>query len=238
MDGLLDYTLKDGIAILTMDDGKVNAMSPAMLDALHAGLDRAEADGAVVWLRSTARVFSAGFDLAVFAQGTEAARAMMHRGATLAERILGFPFPVIASCAGHAYPMGAFLIMSADLRLAGDGDFTVGMNEVTISMTLPQFAIEIARQRLTPAAFNRCLMTGEMLPPAQAMAAGFVDRVVPMADLDAEAEAAARALTAIDMKAHRASKLKARRPALDALRAAIEAELSDTKALEAALGAA
>jgi len=224
----ITVTARDGVATLTMDDGKVNAMSPAMLTDLHDAFEAAtsDPDTKVILLASSAKVFSAGFDLSVFASGLEGTLAMLRLGAELAERILGCPKPVVTACAGHTYPMGAFLMLAADLRLAAEGDYTIGMNEVKIGLTLPQFAIELARHRLTPAHFNRCLMTGEMLPPAEAALAGFVDKVVPAEQLMDQARYAAHRLTQIDMTAHAGSKAKARGPALAALRAAIDAELT------------
>ena len=58
MTDLVSYAFADGVATLTMDDGKANAMSPAMQAALNAAFDRAEADKAIVVLTGRAgRVF-------------------------------------------------------------------------------------------------------------------------------------------------------------------------------------
>ncbi len=220
------YTQSGGIARIARDDGKVNAMSPALLAALHRAFDRAEADKAVTVLSGRAGTFSAGFDLKVFQRGDPAeVREMLRLGAELALRVLSFPTPVLGVCAGHAYPMGAFLLLSADLRLGADGPFKIGLNEVTIGLTIPRFAIEVARQRLTPAWFNRAATTGEMCSPAEAVVAGFLDRVTPPAELAAAADEAALRLTKLDMTAHHATKLRARAPALAAVRAAIDEEL-------------
>ena len=94
---------------------------------------------------------------------------------------------MVAACQGNAYPMGAFLIMSSDHRIAAEGDYKIGMNEVAIGLTVPRFAIEIARQRLTPAYFSRVVMTAEMFGPAEAVTAGFFDRVVPADALEQSA---------------------------------------------------
>jgi enoyl-CoA hydratase len=225
LDEPVTYTRSGVIAKIAMDDGKVNAMSPRMLGALHAAFDRAEADQAVTVLTGRAGMFSAGFDLKVLGGGNaEDVRAMLRSGAELALRILSFPTPVVTVCTGHAYPMGAFLMLSADLRLGADGPYKIGLNEVAIGLTLPRFAVEVARQRLTPAYFNRVL-TAEMYSPAEAVTAGFLDRVTPAAELDAAAQEAAERLTKLDMTAHHASKLRVRGPAIQAVRAAIDAEL-------------
>jgi enoyl-CoA hydratase len=220
------YARSGGIAQIAMDDGKVNAMSPRMLAALHAAFDRAQADGVVTVLRGRTGCFSAGFDLKVFQSGdAEASRAMLRAGAELALRLLAFPTPVLCACTGHAYPMGAFLLMSSDLRIGADGPFRIGLNEVTIGLTIPKFALEIARYRLTPAHFNRTATTGEMFGPAEAVAAGFLDRVTADVELDAAVEEAATRLTKLNMPAHHATKLRVRAPAIAAVRAAIDEEL-------------
>ena len=105
-------------------------VSLAMLNALHAAFDQAEKDGAVVILKARGKHFSGGFDLNVFAKGSaEDQYLMLKAGAELALRILSFPTPVVAACQGNAYPMGAFLIMSSDHRIAAEGDYRIGMNE-------------------------------------------------------------------------------------------------------------
>jgi len=220
-----EHDARHGVVTLTIDDGKVNAMSPALLEELHACLDRTEAAGAVMLLTGRPKIFSAGFDMKVFPEGREPTRNMLHLGATLAERILSFPFPVVTACNGHAYPMGAFLMLAADRRVGSLGDYRIGLNEVAISMTLPLFAVEIARQRLTPAYFNRCV-TGDLLAPEEAVVAGFLDEVVPEGELLARSSEIARALAQIDLKAHAATKLRIRGAALASLRNAIEEELA------------
>ncbi|MDJ0788066.1 MAG: crotonase/enoyl-CoA hydratase family protein [Myxococcota bacterium] len=226
MNDTLSYTLDGGIATLAMDDGKVNAMSIPMLTNLHAAFDRAEKDRAVVVLTGKEGLFSAGFDLKVFSQGRGPTIEMLRLGATLAEKILSFPFPVVTGCTGHAYPAGAFLMLSADRRIGCEGAFRIGMNETAIGLTLPAFAVELARHRLTPAYFHRTV-TGDMYGPEEAVTAGFLDELVAPGDLEARSREVAEGLLAIDFDAHRGTKEKVRAACLEALRGAIEAELTD-----------
>lgn len=221
------YSRSGPISRIIMDDGKVNVMSPDMLEALHAAFDQAERDQAVVILTGRGKTFSAGFDLKVIANGSaHDLYRMLRAGGELALRILSFPTPVVAACNGHAYPMGAFLILSSDLRIAAEGDYKIGMNEVAIGLSVPQFGLEVARQRLTPAYFNRAAMTGELFAPPEAVTAGFFDRLVPAADLDAAAGEAAEALSKINLAAHAATKQRARGQAIQAVRAAIDVEMT------------
>src|SRR5689334_11683459 len=183
---MVRYELNDGVAVITMDDGRLNVMSLAMLQALHDAFDRAAADGAIVVLRSGREVFSAGFDLKVFAANdAEGSHAMVRSGAELALKVLSHPYPVVSVWAGHAYPMGAFLILSSDVRLGVEGPWRIGLNEVAIGIAVPSFALEVARQRLAPAYLNRGPLTGEMFGPADALAAGFVDHLVAPSEAEA-----------------------------------------------------
>ncbi len=226
MADLVSYSLDGGIATLTMDDGKANALSIAMLEALHDAFDRAERDEAVVLLTGREGIFSAGFDLKVFPQGRGPTLQMLRLGGTICERILSFPFPVVTACTGHAYPAGAFLMMSADRRIGAEGPFRIGMNEVVIGLTLPSFAVELARHRLAPSYFQRTV-TGDLYDPHEAVTAGFLDELVPPDQLHDRARAVAEGLCRIDFEAHRGSKAKVRAAWLAAMREAIETELAD-----------
>jgi enoyl-CoA hydratase len=226
MTELASYERNGPIATIAMDDGKVNALSVPMLRDLHAAFDRAERDGAVVVLTGRDGCFSAGFDLNVFAAGGEQVLEMLTLGATLAERILSFPRPVVTACSGHAIAGGAFLPLSADVRIGMEGPFQIGLSEVRIGMTVPWFAIEIARQRLHPAHFDRAVVGAAMYSPADAVNAGFLDRVVTAGELRSASLRAAEALAELDSAAHAATKLRARARALEAVRRAIETELT------------
>ena len=211
MTELVTYELNDRIATIAMDDGKVNAFSIPMLKAVHAALDLAERDGAIVILTGREGYFSAGFDLKVFAGGdVEQVIEMLMLGATLAERILGFERPVITACPGHTVAAGAFMALAADMRIGTDGPFRIGLNEVKIGLTVPWFVIELARQRLNPAHFNRAVVSATMYGPAEAVTAGFLDEVVSAGELRSASLAAAAALAELNPQAHAATKLRAR----------------------------
>jgi enoyl-CoA hydratase len=224
MGTLVTYELSGSVATITMDDGKVNALSLQMLAELGAALDRAAADGAVVLLTGRERRFTAGFDLGVLTAGGPDGFAMLRTGFELAARLLEFPTPVVMACNGHAIAMGVFLLCSADYRIGAEGPYKLTANEVAIGLALPRVAVEICRQRLVPAHFNRALLLAEVYSPDGAVAAGFLDRVVPAADLPAAANAVAGQLATLDMRAHSASKRAVRESALETIRALIDTE--------------
>jgi enoyl-CoA hydratase len=225
MGELVAYALDGPVATITMDDGKVNALSPAMFEQLGTALDRAEIDSAAVVLTGRPGRFSGGFDLGILQQGGPASIDLVRTGFELSVRLLSFPAPVVVACTGHAIAMGAFLVLSGDVRIGAEGAFKISANEVAIGLTVPFAAVELMRLRLSPAAFQRAVATAAVFSPTEALAGGFLDQVVPPDDLAGTAAATALALCGLDRAAHVASKLRARTSGLDAMRAGIDAEL-------------
>ena len=222
MSDLVSYALEDGIATLTLDNGKVNAISPEVIAAFHAALGRAEADGAIVIITGTPGMFSGGYDLKVMMSGPENAIALVAAGSGLARRMLAHPFPIIVACTGHAVAKGAFILLSADYRVGVDGPFRIGLNEVQIGMTMHHVGIELARDRLRRSYFNRSVINAEMFEPQEAMRAGFLDAVVAPDALMPAARAMAEQMKKLNMTAHANTKVKARRALLETLDWAIE----------------
>jgi enoyl-CoA hydratase len=224
VESLVRYELSGSVATVTMDDGKVNVMSNAMQAALHHALDRAESDKAIVVLAGRSGVFSAGFDLTTLRAGGPDARTMVIGGFALSARLLSFPSPVIVACSGHAIAMGLFLLLSGDYLVGTEGPFKFQANEVAMKLTMPRAAVEILRQRLSPACFPRAATLSESFNPANAVSAGILDEVVTEDELIARVQQIAESTTTLDPDAHRKSKLRVRERTLEALRAALEAD--------------
>lgn len=221
MSDLVSYEIEDGIATLTLNNGKVNALSPAMFDALNDAFDKAEKDRAVIILTGQPGILSGGYDLKVMTSSPENAIALVTTGSTFTRRMLAHPFPIVVACPGHAIAKGAFLLLSADYRVGVEGAFNIGLNEVLIGMTMHHSGIEVARDRLTKPAFHRSVINGEIFNPRDALDAGFLDKVVPADELLEVAKATAQQLKKINMTAHKNTKLKARKTLLETLDQAI-----------------
>jgi|HubBroStandDraft_1064217.scaffolds.fasta_scaffold28082_2 enoyl-CoA hydratase len=228
MTNRVTYRCESGVAYIMMDDGKVNAMSPDMLQELNAALDRAYLDHAVVVLRSAREgIFSAGFDLKIFASNDPVqSHRMVKAGAELVLRLMGFPYPTIGIMEGHAYPMGAFLLLACDVRIGAQGKFRMGLNEVAIGITPPRFAIELARSRLHPAWLSRTVTLGEMYEPEEAVTAGFLDRAVPLAEIDSTLRQTLVALKGISVPMHEIAKQNLRMQTMAAMREAIDTDIT------------
>ena len=224
----VNYELNESVATITLDDGKVNVLSPTMQQNLNAALDDAEQAAAArevkaIVLAGNQKVFSAGFDLGVFSSGDAAAGlAMLSGGFELSVRLLTVPVPVVIAATGPAIAMGSFLLLSGDHRV-GSTRSRCQANEVAIGMVLPISAIEIMRMRLTRAAYQRAVSMAATFVGADAVAGGWVDELVAPEEVLARAkQVAAEAAATLHLKAHRVSKLKARADALQAIQAGIE----------------
>ncbi len=231
MTDLVSYVFADGVATLTMDDGKANAMGPGMQAALNAALDRAEADRAIVVLTGRLGVFSGGFDLSVFKAGdARVTFQMLTGGAQLAQRLLSYPHPVIAACSGHAMAMGLFLLQCADVRIGLKTGATFQANEVLIGMTLPYFALETIRQRVTTPHLH-LVGTASPYTGDDAVRAGLLDDAVVPDALAAAVQAQVDRLKKAHPASFTATKQRLRAPVVAALPAAIEKDIADWKRL-------
>jgi len=193
------------ISIITLDDGKANALSSPTIAAVRAALTGAEADPTCVAAVITGRPgrFSAGFDLSVMQAGDRTAvTAMVADGGELVRHIYGAAIPVVVACTGHALAAGALVLLAADVRVGADGPFKVGLNEVAIGMTLPNWAYTIARERLSKRHLQRAVVNARLTDPAAAVDVGFLDRVVPEADVLSVALEEAAILAGLDRKAY------------------------------------
>jgi enoyl-CoA hydratase len=224
MTSAVTYELTESVATITLDDGKVNVLGPAMQTAINEALDRAEKESVkAVVLTGNGRVFSGGFDLAVFQSGdARAALGMLAGGFELSVRCLTFPKPVIMAATGPAIAMGSFLLLSGDHRVGAPNSRCQAI-EVAIGMTIPISAIEIMRLRLTPAAFQRGVSLAATFVGDEAIAGGWLDEIVEADQVLARAQqVAAEAAAGLHAGAHLASKLKARDSALTAIQAGID----------------
>ena len=214
---------ENGISVVTMDDGKANAISLTMLEAVNACLDEAEKAGEVLVLTGRPDRFSAGFDLKFMASAQpEDVRRLVVGGGKLAMRLFTAKMPVVVASTGHAIAMGAFLLLGGDTRISARGAYKIGANETVNGMTLPGFATELPRHRLNPMYLTEALVQARLYTPDEALPVGWVDRVVePEALMDAAMEEATR-LKAIANGAYYRNKMLVRQPAVDAILPTLE----------------
>ncbi len=222
---ILTYTLEGTTAVVRMDDGKANALSDAMIDALVAALTRAEKEASAMVLVGRADRFCAGFDLRVMMSGPEAAKALLGRGSELLMRLYGAALPLVIACTGHALAGGALVLLTGDVRVGAAGAFRVGLNEVSIGMPVPVLAMELARDRLTSTELSRATLMAQIYTPDEAAKAGYLDVVVPAADVLARAKEEATRLGALARPAFIATKTRLRGKTIAHIRATLEEDM-------------
>ncbi|NCF29905.1 MAG: crotonase/enoyl-CoA hydratase family protein [Gammaproteobacteria bacterium] len=223
----VQYSLRDEVATIRIDDGKRNALSPSVLREIYQAFDQAESDRAIVILTGRESVFSAGFDLNVMKRGGIDALRMLRAGYALPARVMAYPYPVIVACNGHALAMGVFLMLSADHVIGCRGEFKIAANEVAIGLTVPRVAAAMLRHRLNPAAFQRAVTVSEYFDVETALSAGFFDELVDPVDLIPCAEARAGKFKELNLRAHAASKRRIRGALIRRIRLAIPLDLLD-----------
>ncbi|MFQ3206486.1 MAG: enoyl-CoA hydratase [Glaciecola sp.] len=222
MTDVVAIQIENQVATITIQNGKVNAISHQVIEEMNKALDQAQEAKAVVVITGKPGMLSGGYDLNVMRESTSAAMELVEKGSTLSRRLLSFPFPVLVACPGHAVAKGAFLLLSADYRIGVEGNFKIGLNEVAIGMSMHDAGVELARGRLAPVFFNRSVILAEMVSPQDAITAGFLDKVVSESEFLPTVNFIAQAMTKLDMRAHYNTKLKARAGLLERLDVAIE----------------
>lgn len=182
------------VAVITLDDGKANALSFDMLAAINSALDDATENAKAAAIIGREGKFSAGFDLKIMTGDIDDARRLLNEGAQLGLRIFTMPIPVVLGVTGHALAMGGILTTCADYRVGAAGPFKLGLNEVAIGMPVPTFGVELCRDRLMKRWFTRCVQHAEIVGPDDAAEAGFLDEVVPADEVAARTVAVAQRL--------------------------------------------
>jgi enoyl-CoA hydratase len=216
--------IQNDIAIIRMDDGKANAINFDMVAALNEALDKAEAEAKAIVLSGREGRFSGGFDLNAFASlGADGVYKLLDAGAELLLRLYGGPLPVVAACTGHAIAMGTFILLACDTRIGTSGEYKIGANEAITGMNLPIFAIELARDRLSPRHLTRAMVQGFIYDPKGAVEAGYLDMAVEADKVEATALAVAGQLAQLPGKAYAWNKKAVRKATLERIKASLGA---------------
>ena len=177
--------VESALLVVTMDRPRANALHAAMVEELHAAIDRAgDADvRGVVLASSSHKVFCAGFDVdEVFAYGRPEMQAFFARFIGVFERLRALPKPVVAAMSGHAYAGGAILSLGCDLRVMAD-NACFALNEVDLGIALPPRLIRAMLQHGRRDVMRSLFLAGEAINATKAAAAGLVVEAAPAIDV-------------------------------------------------------
>jgi len=205
---------QDDIAVLTMNEGKANAIGPEFLSGFGAALKELTAEpprGLVV--TGSGRHFCAGLDL----WGLDAL-SEGEMGGFVADfervfvQLFLLPFPVVAAVNGNAIAGGCVMACAADHRVGVTGNYKVGLNEARLGVSFPSIATEAPRCLLTPQAFRTALLRGDLMSPDEALSLGLLDELAAPETLPDRALAVVREFARSPREAFAGVKVEMRRP--------------------------
>jgi len=210
---------RDGVAWLTLDDGRANAIGGAFCDALSDRLDRIEAEDVfAVVLRGRPGFFCGGLDLKELPDlAPDVLADTIRRFMALMHRLFLYPKPIVAAANGHAIAGGMMMYLCADVRLAVDReDAYFGLNEARTGIPLLGGTAGICKNGIPPAHHTELILHGCLVDPRRTFELGVTHELVADgARLDACAADQARRLEPLSADAYRLNKRILREPAWD-----------------------
>jgi len=223
----VQYEQRGSVGVITMDDGKANALAHDMIEQLGAAFDRAEKEAKAIVLAGREGKFCAGFDLRVMMSGPKAATDLVMFGGELLLRLYELGKPLVVACTGHALAGGALLAATGDTRIGATGPFKIGLNEVQVGMPVPVLAHEFARDRLAPSELVASVLQARIYDPDAAVRAGWLDRAVAPEALADEALQEAERLGKLPGTAYAMTKRSLRRQTTTYIREQMAANLAE-----------
>lgn len=177
----IKVTVKDKIALLTLDKGRSNAIDTEMVLELKDMIQNIEKDDNVsgVILTGKGDYFTAGLNLIeLFDYSEDQIKTFWEQYFALIYALTSFNKPFIAAINGHAPAAGTIFSLCCDYRVMAEGEYSIGLNEIALGVIVPDsffqlYATCIGRQKAT-----KYLLEGKLMRPNEALNIGLIDEVV------------------------------------------------------------
>lgn len=224
------------VAVLSMDDGKANALTMPEFEGLSRSLrELAASDCSAVVLTGRPGYFTAGLNLKVLPTlSTPDLEALITKFGEVVIELMLFPKPIVAAVSGHALGAGAIFAYASDVRLFAEGAFKIGLNEVPGGLFVPTFGIVTAKLAVPSHHLTQLVIHGRVFGPADALQLGIAESLVAPDALLSAAIARANVLGELAGFGYALTKNLLRGPLADEARRNLPAEVGQ---LGAALGA-
>jgi enoyl-CoA hydratase len=211
---------QDGLALMRMEHGKVNALDVELCEGLTAKLEELEADPApAVVLTGHGNVFSAGVDLLrILEGGAPYVRRFLPAFHRFFEVLFSFPKPLVAAINGHAIAGGCVVACTADRRIMGRETGRVGIPELRVGVPFPAAPVEIIRFAVPARHFPDLIYGGALVETGEAVERGLVDEVVEPGRVLERSLAVAADLASMGAARFRLTKSQIRGPARERIR--------------------
>jgi len=187
--------LHDGVAVVTLNNPKVNALSRAVLDRLHRiALELTENPPGAVVVTGGERIFAAGADISEFGGASEASviGETFHRALNAVAAIPRF---VIAAVTGYALGGGCELALACDYRIAGE-KAVFGQPEILLGIIPGGGGTQRLTRTVGASRAKELMITGRQVKADEAVRIGLADELVPQDDVLARALALASEIAA------------------------------------------
>ncbi|WP_411143559.1 enoyl-CoA hydratase/isomerase family protein [Streptomyces sp. x-80] len=204
----VNFEVAEGVGTIRLDRPPMNALDTATQDRLRElaaeATRRDDVRAVVIW--GGEKVFAAGADIKEMQAMDHP--AMVLRSSALQESftaVARIPKPVVAAINGYALGGGCELALCADFRIAAD-TAKIGQPEILLGLIPGAGGTQRLARLVGPAKAKDLIFTGRQVKAEEALALGLVDRVVPAAEVYAQAHAWAARLAAGPALALRAAK--------------------------------
>ncbi len=219
---MIDAQISDGIAVVTMRHGKVNALDIEFCEALAARFKElaASSEAKAVVLTAEGGVFSAGVNLIRLSDGgADYVREFLPSLHKLYDAVFFHPKPVVAAINGHAIAGGCVLAACADRRIMARGNARIGVTELLVGVPFPALAFEIVRCAVPAQYLAEVTYSGATYDTDTALQRGWIDELAEPAELLEDAYAVAQELAELSPAAFALTKAQIRQPVTERLAA-------------------
>lgn len=209
----IKVSIKDQLAIITLNRPKSNSMNREMISELDNMLQNIGTDDNIsgVLITGQENFFSAGLDLIeLYSYDEEEARSFWKQFLDFTRHITAFKKPMVAAINGHSPAGGCVLAMACDARVMAEGKYIIGLNEIPVGIIVPNSIFELYAFWLGTAQASRSLMEGRLFSPDEALTIGLIDELVKPESILTSAERRVRKYMAMERNTWQHSKLNIR----------------------------
>ncbi len=207
-------TVKDKLAVITLNRGRSNALNREMVLELDGMLKNIANDPNIggVLLAGKDNFFSAGLDLIeLYHYNEEEAKSFWQLFLGFIGNMVSFQKPIVAAINGHSPAGGCVMALACDARVMAEGKYIIGLNEVPVGIIVPNSIFELYSFWLGKANATRSLLEGKLFNPEEALQIGLVDEITKPESILTAAERKVRKYMAFEQNTWQQSKLNIRK---------------------------
>ncbi len=204
---LVTVESKEDLAIVRLQNGVTNAISPDLAEELSRVIAQVKKDKAGMVLAGGEKFFSMGFDLPkLLLLDRSGMTEFFYVFNQVVFDILTLPVPTVAAIKAHAIAGGTILLLACDYRVAASGKVLIGLNEIKLGVPVPYLADLILRRIAGDVFASEMIYRGEFVDSSDAHKKGVVNSIFPKPNVEKKALEIVASLAKLPTKAFQASK--------------------------------